>query len=94
MWRRGERDAELAELLLNLRDLKVGGLRRRGGFRLGHLGVHFSHTVGDDADEEVQHDHRAEQDEADEIERGQKGCGTLRSGEDIRPIVEGDHLEQ
>jgi len=58
------------------------------------LGVHFLHAVHDDADEEVEHDHRAKQDEADEIDRGDGGGRALRADEQEFPIVEGDRLEK
>ena len=68
--------------------------RLGGMLLLVHFGVHLVHAVHHDADEEVQHDHRADEDEADEVGRRREGRGLLRGVVHVPPVVERDHLEK
>ena len=67
----------------------------RGVLGLLLFRVRLGHAVHDDADEEIQNNHRAEDNEGDEVERDLERRGVFeRAVEEIAPVVEHDDAEQ
>ena len=61
----------------------------------GVAGVHLGHAVHDDANEQVQDDHRAEHDEGDEVDDDFDRGHIRRLHEiNVSPVVEGDDAKQ